>query len=391
MTMNNKRKQRLAIWVAGALGGSLPLAASAGPTVNFGEQGSVTFNYALQMWAQYEDFTSSNDDGDQTDFFLRRNRLTFTGQYNDYVGFYAQLEGGVDSKDGEDDSSTFFRDAYLTLDYSDPLRFMAGRFKNTFSRENLEACLEPLTLDRSAMSFTPFGGSRDTGVAVWGNLADGALQYRLMLADGREADEVAQDNPRMTARVHWSPLDPEYDYGYRGTYLGTQKVFTIGFAYDTQADVAYSDFTTGRNSAEDYTATTADVFFEYPTAAGTFTASAATFDYSIDNAINEDPDLALPANSELDSSYGKVGYLFPNKIGIGRLQLFARYDTSDFNLDSGLLDNTTTAGGFNYYIDGQQLKLTGEHRSVDFDNVESGTNPALQDHDQVTLGFQMIF
>ncbi len=65
------------------------------------------------------------------------------------------------------------RDAYVTLDYTDGLRFIVGRFKNTFTRENLEACLEPLTLDRSeTLAYSPFGGTRDTGVALWGNLAD---------------------------------------------------------------------------------------------------------------------------------------------------------------------------------------------------------------------------
>ncbi|MFO1298460.1 MAG: hypothetical protein U1F25_19665 [Rubrivivax sp.] len=42
------------------------------------------------------------------------------------------------------------------------MRFIAGRFKNTFSRENLEACLEPLTMDRAeVLSYTPFAGTRE--------------------------------------------------------------------------------------------------------------------------------------------------------------------------------------------------------------------------------------
>jgi phosphate-selective porin len=391
MSVKNTKTQNRGLWVAGLLAGVVPGIAMAGPTVNFGEQGSVTFNYALQMWAQQEDYTSSNDDGDQTDFYLRRNRLTFNGQFNDYVGFYAQLEGGTDSKDGEDDSSVFYRDAYITLDYSDPVRLIAGRFKNTFSRENLEACLEPLTLDRSAMSYTPFAGSRDTGFALWGNLADGSFQYRLMLADGREGDEVASDSPRITARVHWSGLDPEYDYGYRGTYLGTQKVLTVGLAYDSQADVAYNDYTL-RTDPKDYTAVTADVFFEYPTSSGVYTVSGAAFDYEVlgdDDA--SDPDPALPASSELEGQYVKLGYMLPNKVGIGRLQFFARYDTADYNRDDGLMDHITTAGGFNYYIDGQRLKVTGEFRSIDYDNEEHATDPSLQDYTQATLGLQLIF
>jgi len=383
--ITNKTRRLL----AGVLIVGLPGVGAAGPSIQFGEEGYISLNYAVQMWMQQQDFTSANDSGDQTDFFLRRNRLTFTGQYNDYLGFYAQLEAGSDSKDGNDDREVFYRDAYVTLDYSDTMRLIAGRFKNTFSRENLEACLEPLTLDRSDISFTPFAGSRDTGVALWGNLAGGALQYRLMAADGREGDEVAKDSPRLTARLHWSPLDPEYDYGYRGTYLGTQTIFTLGVAYDTQADVAYADFPLRRN-AKDYEATTADVFFEYPSAAGTFTASAAVFDYSVGDAVNGNPDAALPLSTELDAYYAKVGYLLPNKVGGGRLQFFARYDEAEYNLTSGLLDNKKTGAGFNYYLDGQKLKFTGEYMTVDFDR-DHPTNVSLRDYDQFTLGFQMIF
>lgn len=271
--------------------------ATAGPTLQYGEQGSITLGYALQGWTQYREFTSPTDSGATTDTFLRRNRITLTGQYSDYVGYYAQLDTGSDSRGGNDDEPVFFRDAYLTLDYSDPVRLIYGRFKNTFSRENLEACLEPLTMDRAeVLSFTPFAGSRDTGIALWGNLADATLQYRVMIADGREGDEIVSDSPRLTTRVHWSPWDPEYNYGYRGTYLGTQEVLTIGASYDMQEDVAYGDFA-NRADPKDYSAWTVDLFVEYPTAAGTPTFSAAMFDYSVDNAINESPDTALSVAS----------------------------------------------------------------------------------------------
>lgn len=378
--------------------GALPLAVmmaaasnvQAGPTITYGEQGFVTLNYAVQMWGQYQDYTSNTDSGETTDLFLRRNRITLSGQYNDYIGFYAQLEAGNDSKEGNDDKNVFYRDAYLTFDWSDSLRFIAGRFKNTFSRENLEACLEPLTLDRAeVLSYTPFGGTRDTGVAMWGNLADAQFQYRVMVSDGREGDEVVEDSPRLTARAHWTFWDPEYDYGYRGTYLGTRKVLTIGAAYDMQNDVAYADYT-NRDDARDYEAWTVDAFMEYPTAQGTVTASAAYMDYSVDNAINEDPDPALSPNSELDGYYAKLGYLLPDKVGMGRLQFFARYEDLDYDVDTGYYSNTWKSVGANYYINGQQLKVTFEYANVDYDK-QHPTIQSLRDHDQVTLGLQLIF
>jgi hypothetical protein len=367
-------------------------AAQAGPTVNFGKEGFVTFNYAAQLWGQYREFTSPTDNGDKFDFFLRRNRLTFHGRYSDYIGFYAQLEATNDAK-GEEvagGKSVYFKDAYVTFDFSDPVRFIAGKFKNTFTRENLEACLEPLTLDRGEIiPYTTFAGSRDMGVAMWGNLADAMVQYRLMVADGREAEEQAQDAPRLTGRVHLSLLDPEYQYGYKGTYLGTRKILTIGASYDYQADVAYSDFA-NQQGEEDYDAWTADLFFEYPTDAGTVTLSGAYIDYSVGNAINRNPDNNLPVDSELDAYYAKGGYMLPQKLGPGRLQFFYRYEDSQYNHDSGLYDQTWNSAGFHYYIDGQQLKTSFEYARVDFDNP-SPVSPALQDYDQVTGELQLIF
>jgi len=379
--------------LACCVAGMLPLGAVAGPTFDFGDQGSITLTYALQGWLQQKDFTSPTDSGSSTDALLRRNRITLFGQYNDYVGFYAQLEAGNDSKLGQDNKSVYYRDAYVTLDYRDELRFIVGRFKNTFSRENLEACLEPLTMDRAeVLSYTPFGGSRDTGLAIWGNLMDAKLQYRLMIADGREGDNVAKDNLRLTARVHYSLWDAEPDYGYLGTYLGTKKVLTIGAAMDKQDGVAYANFPT-RSDIQDYSGKTVDVFMELPTASGVYTLSAASFEYDTGNAFGQSPDPDLAVNSDLKGYYVKAGYMLPNKVGPGRLQFFARHENSDYKAKTGNIeyyDQSWNSIGANYYLDGQKLKISFEYAKVAFDN-EHPTNPALQDYNQATLGLQLIF
>ncbi len=373
------------------LTGALSVAvAQAGPTITYGKEGFITLNYLLQVWTQSRDYTSSTNSAGTTDFFLRRNRILLTGQYNDQVGFYVQLDAPNDSKGGRTKRSIYYRDAYITVDFTDAVRFIVGRFKNTFSRENLEACLEPLTLDRSeVVAYTPFGGSRDTGVAMWGNLFNAKFQYRLMIANGRKGDDVAESEPRLTARIHWSLLDPEYGYGYLGTYLGTRKVLTIGMAYDRQNKVAYADWTNRRN-AKDYKAWTTDIFFEYPTSIGVITATAAYMNYSVGNAINDNPDPNLPITSELAGGYAKVGYLLPGKLGIGRLQLFARHNRLDYGISNGYYSNTRNGVGANYYIYGQQLKVTFEYDKIKFDK-QHPTVAALRDSSQATLGLQLMF
>ncbi|MCO5106200.1 MAG: OprO/OprP family phosphate-selective porin [Burkholderiaceae bacterium] len=378
---------------AALVAGALPLPALAGPTIQFGDQGSVTFTYALQGWMQRRSFTSDTQTGSSTDAFLRRNRLTFSGQYNDYVGFYAQLEAGNDSRFGQDNRSVYYRDAYVTIDYRDDLRFIVGRFKNTFSRENLEACLEPLTMDRAeVLSYTPFGGSRDTGLAIWGNLLDARLQYRLMVADGREGTYVPKKDPRLTARVHYSFWDPESNYGYLGTYLGTAKVLTIGAAYDTQSNVAYGDWLL-RRDIKDYKAWTVDAFMEYPARSGVYTVSGAMFKYDTGGAYNQSPDPELPVNSDLKGFYLKAGYMLPGKVGPGRLQFFARHENSDYGVKVGnaeYYDQTWNSLGANWYLDGQKLKVSLEYAKVKFGTPDPAVR-SLRDYNQLTLGLQFIF
>mgnify|MGYP001610936525 FL=1 len=370
---------------------ALSTSAQAGPTIPFNNESYLTIGYSLQVWGQNRGYTSPTDSGSTSDFFLRRNRLIFNGQANDYVGFFAQLEAGNDGKGGDVDKSVYFRDAYVTLDYTDPVRFIVGRFKNTFSRENLEGCLDPLTMDRAEwLSYTPWGGSRDTGAAVWGNLAEGKFQYRLMAANGRQGDNVPRKNPRFTGRVHWSFLDPETEYGYLGTYLGTKKVLTVGMAMDFQKEVAYGDFLT-RSMPQDYKASTVDFFYEQAFASGPYTLSGAVMRYKTGNAVNAiSVDPLLPQNSELGGGYVKGAYMLPGKTGMGRLQLFARHEKSVYHLTSGYSDRKWDSVGANYYIDGQKLKITGEFAKVNFDK-QNPNDPSQRDYNQATIGLQFQF
>lgn len=384
--MHNKKSLSV---LAGFCAALMAPSAHAGPTLQFGEQGTMTFTYALQAWYRNINYDAPGQP-DSSDFYDRRDRLSLSGQYNDYVGYYFQLEGGGNPNT---DHSVFVRDAYVTFDYRDDLRFIVGKFKNTFSRENLEACLEPLTMDRSELlAYTPWGGTRDDGVAVWGNLLDAKLQYRFMVANGRNDDQAPSHKLRYTARVHYSFWDPEYNYGYLGTYLGTSKVLTIGAAYDTQSDVVYANYPM-RADPKNYKAWTVDAFMEYPAASGVYTLSGAYFNYDTGGAINQSPDPGLPLTSDLKGYYVKGGYMLPSKVGPGRLQFFARHEKADYGIKTGIAnyyDRTWDGIGVNYYIDGQKLKLSAELASVNFDTPNPSA-PKLQDYKQAIVGLQFIF
>ena len=47
------------------------------------------------------------------------------------------------------------------------------------------------------------------------------------------------------------------------------------------------------------------------------------------------PDPNLPIDAQLQSHYVTAGYLMPRKVGIGRLQLFLRYQNPKYNPTAG--------------------------------------------------------
>jgi hypothetical protein len=351
----------------------------------FGEEGAfLKMDFQGQLYGVWRDTGSGPDKtSSTTDLFFRRNRLTFWGHGNDIYGFIVQIEYtgerdteplAVSDEPGKDFSAL---DAYFMADFSNYFRIYAGKQKIQLTRENLEDCFEPLSLDRSLFIYTPFKHSRDTGLVLWGNIPEIKSQYRLEASKGKDDIVNAPKSSLMyTGRFHVSLLEPEYAYGYKGTYLGTQRILTIG------GDV------TAKTGAKDYSAWTADVFLNYPLGGGAVTASAAYLKTDFDEAYKgTDPDpLALGIDGEKEGWYAKAGYLIPGK----KVQPFVRYEEWRFASLFDVYDQKINwiGAGMNYYIDGQSLRITVEYARTDFDKE---VNPDSQDFNSVTAMLQYRF
>lgn len=372
--------------------------AFAGPTWTFGpeDQGALKLEYKGQFQLNVRD-DGSGADGDETtsEFNFRRNRVALMGAYGKHFGLYVQTEynedrniTGFDVGNGDGDDFQLL-DAVMRFKYNDAVNFWLGKYKYSFTRENLEACEMPLTLDRSLLIRAPLAseGTRDKGVTLWGNLFDQKFQYRLDAMNGRNDSTSSPESAfRYGARAHVTLLDPENGHGYKGTYLGEKKVLTIGGAYQMEKDVAYSD-TIAQTGAVDYEAWTVDLFFEYPVdGVGTFTVSGAYADYDLDDAYQgANPDaLTISYNGEKNGGYVKAGYMLPNL----PLQFFARSESWSFADLNGCYDQEVDwyGGGFNYYFRGQDLKLTMELSQVDFDD-----ETVDEDFTTFTTQLQVIF
>lgn len=401
-------KKMLAMVVAiGALL-ALALPALAGPVITFGDfdEGKLRIDYKGQFQFLTRDTGSGpNSDGDTSEFNFRRNRLALVGAWGENLGIYVQTEYREDNNIGpiavSDGGNSDFQllDAQLRLKINPMLQFRIGKFKYNLTRENLEGCYAPLSLDRSLFVRAPLVGStRDKGIAVFGNLFDGRFMYRADVMNGRNDSVSAPDsNFRYSVRGHISLGDSETNYGYKGTYLGAKKVVTVGAAYQAEADVAYADVT-NQTGAVDYTAWTVDLFAEYPWQdVGTFTLSTAYVDYDLDDAYKgADPDPeVINLNGQKNGGYVKVGYLFPNM----PLQLFARGENWSFARLNNIFDQEINfyAGGFNYYFkdgdlfDGADLKLTLEYSVTDFDQEGSFLGQTTEDFNTLVAQIQLMF
>ncbi|MDD2541579.1 MAG: selenite/tellurite reduction operon porin ExtI, partial [Desulfuromonadaceae bacterium] len=311
--------------------------AFAGPQMTFGpdDKGTLQLDYKGQFQMTVRD-TGSGDKNDDTttNFNFRRNRLALMGAYGDMLSLYVQTEYTEDQNvttlgvaDANQGTNFQLLDAVMRFKLNDSFHVNVGKFKYNLSRENLEACEMPLTLDRSLFIRTAYTSTRDTGVAVWGNLFNDMFQYRADVMEGRKAVSGAtapSSNFRYSFRGHVTLLDPENTYGYKGTYLGKKKVLTIGGAYQFDPEIAYGDTVT-KTDKKDYQAWTVDGFFEYPLeGVGTVTASAAYEDVDLDNAYKgANPDAGtIGINGQKKGWYVKGGYMLP----MMPLQFFGRYE-----------------------------------------------------------------
>ena len=375
-----------------------PWGQDGGPKIVFGEEdkGVLQVDYKAQFRMTLRDLGSGLDNGDATtSFAFRRNRIALRGAWGDKFSVYIQSEFAGDSNVGAigvttSNSGADFQilDAVLRFDLHDSFKINVGKFKYNLSRENLEACEDPLTLDRSLFIRAPYVGTRDSGIAVWGNLFADRFQYRADAMDGRptaSGESTPASNFRYSFRGHLTLLDPESGYGYKGTYLGEKKVFTIGGAYQIEPKATYTD-TISRIRAKDYKAWTVDGFFEYPVNnMGTVTLSGAYEKVDLDGAYQgANPDSgSLGLNGEKNGWYGKAGYLVKDS----SLQLFGRYEKWRFASLNQTIDEIVDwyGGGLNYYVWGQSLKVSAEFSHTKFDKG------SVKDFNTFVTQLQIVF
>jgi hypothetical protein len=413
--LKSKRSKLAASLSAGALFMGLAATAQAGPVLEFGENSFLQIDLKGQVYLENTDYGSGSDrQGDRNDFHFQRLRLSVTGMYNETYGFKWQTCGNTGSTKGAlgyslaaqdtdwNDRDIRIIDAYGIADYSDAFHLKVGLTKIPLTRANLDDCFAPLSLDRSMFVYSAYGSSpakfsRDLGVVAWGGFMNEKLKYFAAIMQGREG-QTSVTNPLVgtdgtvqkstnepksnfeyVGRIHYSFLDAEPGSGYMGTYFGTKKILTIGAAMAYEAEANYKNVnSTGtvlNQDTVDYTAYAADLMFEYPLPAGVVTLTGQYLKVDFDDAYKTNlwggDRLASIAgvNGQKEGGYGKLAYILPFTIGAeGKLQPYVLYENWLFahllGVDKQRVEQY--GGGVNYYIHGQNARITAEYIRTDF-------------------------
>jgi hypothetical protein len=223
--------------------------------------------------------------------------------------------------------------------------------------------------------------SRDAGIVVWGNVADGMLKYYLGVSDGRYDrrggffTEVTpnvnytKDSLAYTIRLQFTPtmlgFKGETGYTLADTYLGRQNVLTLGVGYRVVGAE-----TTGRNNnySKDAKMWTVDMLYEQKFGdivpnlqVGYIDAKDVAYSYSHPNV----------RYGKATQIYAQGQLLYDQMVGFGKPALAIRFeenknkDRRQFNTGTGLTTaiagepKNTRVGVFaHYYIKGQAAKVS---------------------------------
>lgn len=327
----------------------------------------VTVGAGLRTDFEYTD----PNDGKKTDQFnLDSIRLYVSGKVTDHISFMFNTEYDGSPPAGTDSVNVL--DAVAQLQWSDQLNIWAGRFLPPSDRANLYG---PYYANQWAVyrdgvqdGYPDVYGGRDNGVAYWGQF--GILKLSAGAFD--VPSTVGTSNLVYAARAQLDLWDKEPGYYLNGTYYGDKDLLAFGVAGQVEdSNKAYSG----------------DFLLEKKLTAGVL---------SIESEYAKYEHFGGYAGAESNGWYALASWLFPQKIGSGRIQVLAKYADAKYDFLPGTLDASGTAVSgtdtqdtrdlelnyiikeFNARVSLYYLDITYDHELAGKDNKVLGLGLQLQ-------------
>lgn len=346
-----------------------PGAAQAQAIIKVNDDVNVKFGMLMQGWADWNQDTATS--GYIQNLFLRRARFIVGGQVAKNVTFFFETDNANLGKAPKALGTGFItQDAYLEWKIADAFILDGGLILIPMSRNGLQSAASQLSLDYGTFSFlnsapTQSSTGRDTGFQAKGYLVDKHLEYRIGAFQGFRNPAVAgvdggsRNSFRSAGRLQYNFLDTEVGPFYTGTYLGKKKIFSIGVGYDTQSY---------------YNAYSGDLFFDLP--AGKAGAVTGQFDW-----VHWDGEKTFTALSQQNDFFGELGFFLAGP----KVQPYLKYEKQTFARSNNTKGQHRFQVGMNYYIAGQNLKLTAAYTKIMPSNLPTPST------NQFTVQLQLFY
>jgi Phosphate-selective porin O and P len=380
----------LGLWSALGAGGAL-----AGAEIKIGDD--ATFNAGLGVRLSYTRADNAAPDGisKSNDFNVENARLFLGGSYGKIVKatFNTERTSGSAASGGD---RVRVMDAIAQFEFMPEFNFWLGRMLPPSDRANLYGPFYavPWSFPGVVSNYPNLAVGRDNGALVWGKTFQGKLVYSAGVFEGHNKAaglSAEKDKPLYAARVAYNFWDPEPAPAYYtgGWYGGSNDILTVGLSGNSQKDGVGTAAAPGELKVW-----SADLLVEKKLAAGVPTFEAAYYKYKVGAVDCGSGEPGAPACPTGDNIGGQVdgkayllggAFLFPQAVGMGQFQPFARLQRYKRSL-SGTTAKSTDLG-VNYLIKGPNARVT-----LMYTKTHDDRNTAPRDSvSQLTLGVQLMY
>jgi hypothetical protein len=362
-------------------------------TIDLGNDASFSVGAGLRMSYTAEDKAAPDGKSKSSDFNINNVRLYLSGKVTKELGAVINTE-----RNGSDGVRVM--DAYATYEPMPEFNIWAGRMLPASDRANLDGPFYLNVWDYPFVSGYPnLAVGRDNGIQAWGKVMDKKLTYVAGMFKGHNRvvggsnDEAKSLLTGRLAYAFWD-VEPAPAYYTGSTYYGAKDILTVGLAAMMQKDGVGTATSKG-----DYKGYSLDVLMEKKMGGGdALTLEGAYYKTDLDvldcgsgepgapacpAAALNNPDANVGGLVKSKAYLATAAYLFGDKVGMGMLQPFVRYQ----KLEREVSDTEKTASelGVNYIIKGSNARLAAVYTSTK-DTATGGDSIK-----KITLGAQFQF
>lgn len=361
----------------------------------------------------------SNNDASASDFELERARLNLKGYVLRDLNYDLTLE-----MDDDDENRASLLDYNLSYSFLPELGIMAGRYKAPFSKQYTTGSSASMLIDRS-LATTVFNIGRGTGVGLFGvrPLADTNIYYQAGLFggfnEGQNAPFSQNDNsPAVAARISLPLLGatPDDFRDESDLMMHAKPVMQIGSSFAYTNDRSEDHFANGSSDGYSVLVKSGDGRSNIVEAGGEVTLLGSDISYKYKGFSTTVE--GYYQHADLDRR--EVGFAddFASNVFLSRYDLYGidglELDNYGWYAQAGqfivprvfelvgrvggvCVDSTNDsyeyAGGWNWYLQGQDLKLSMDITYIDdLPKVSSSANfDGVQNNSLFLLRTQLQF